>query len=183
MQIPVQMKKSTAHPDRSRIDPQRISELALLTAISLIIFILELQIPSLLPIPGIKLGLANIITVYGVYRYRAQEIAMLLFCRILLGSFCSGQITALLYSFSGGALCLLGMLVLKRLLPIQNIWLCSIAGALLHNIGQISVAILITHTPSLLLYLPILMLAGCISGLFTGLCAQYLVNRRIWKQR
>ena len=114
---------------------KKLTELALLTAIALIIFVIELQIPNPFPIPGVKLGLANIITVYAVYHYRATE--------TLLGSFFSGNMMALMYSLSGGLLCLAGMLLLKRLLPEKYIWVCSVFGAVFHNIGQITIACLI----------------------------------------
>lgn len=156
---------------------RRLTELALMTAIALMIFSIELQLPALSPIPGVKLGLANIVTVYGVYRYRAGEVAAVLFCRVILGTFLAGQIVSLLYSLVGGALCLLGMLGLKRILPPENIWLCSVLGAILHNTGQIAMAILLTQTLALALYLPPLLLTGCIAGLFTGLCAQHLIRR------
>ena len=70
------------------------------------------------------------------------------------------------------------MLGLRRILPARYIWVCSVLGAVLHNIGQIAVAILITRTPELIVYLPVLLVSGCIAGLFTGLCAQFLVVRR-----
>ena len=91
---------------------KRLARLSVLTAVALIIFIVELQIPNPFPIPGIKLGLANIVTVYAVYRYRALEVAMMVGVRITLGSVFSGNIMALLYSACGSFLCLLGMLFL-----------------------------------------------------------------------
>ena len=93
---------------------KRLAELALLSAIALIIFTVELNIPNPTPIAGIKLGLANIITVYGVYRYKAGEIALVLFVRIVLGSLFSPNPSAILYSLAGGTFCLLGMLLLKK---------------------------------------------------------------------
>ena len=79
---------------------KRLAELAVLTAVSLIIFIIELQIPNPFPIPGIKLGLANIITVYAVYHYKPYEAVMIVAVRLLLGSVFSGNISALIYSAS-----------------------------------------------------------------------------------
>lgn len=162
---------------------RRMTELALMTALALIIFVIELQLPDIVPIPGVKLGLANIITVYAVYRYRAYEAAMILLTRIVLGAFFGGQIVALMYSLAGGTLCLCGMLGLKHILTGRYIWLCSVLGAVLHNIGQIAVAMLITRTAGLIMYLPVLLLSGCISGFFTGLCAQYVVNRNDVRSR
>lgn len=88
----------------------------MLTGVALIIFIVELQIPNPFPIPGIKLGLANIITVYALYNYRAGEVMMIVFVRIFLAAVFGGNMMALLYSFAGSVLCLAGMLLLKRII-------------------------------------------------------------------
>jgi len=156
---------------------KRLTRLALLTAAALIIFIVELQIPNPFPVPGIKLGLANIITVYAVYRFRAYEAAMLVGVRIVLGSVFGGNIMALLYSACGSFLCLLGMLLLKKVIDEKHLWLASVFGALLHNTGQMAAALLVTQTPSLLLYFPFLVVSGCLAGAFTGLCAQLILPR------
>ena len=156
---------------------KRLGELALLTAAALIIFVVELQLPSLTPIPGIKLGLANVITVFAVYRYKAGEAALVLLARIMLGSIFSGNVTAIMYSLAGGALCLLGMLLLKRVIPRKHMWLCSVFGAVLHNCGQVAVACAVTGTVWIVGYLPVLMLSGCATGAFTGFCAQLVVSR------
>ena len=76
--------------------PRRIAELAVLCAVSLVIFIVELQIPNPFPIPGIKLGLANVVTVYAVYRYKPYEVMLLVTVRILLASVFSGNFMALI---------------------------------------------------------------------------------------
>lgn len=155
---------------------KKLTELALLTAIALIIFVIELQIPNPFPIPGVKLGLANIITVYAVYHYRATETLSIVLARILLGSFFSGNMMALMYSLSGGLLCLAGMLLLKRLLPEKYIWVCSVFGAVFHNIGQITIACLIAGR-GMLWYFPFLLVSGCLAGAFTGACAQLVLLR------
>lgn len=160
---------------------KRLTELALLTALALIIFVIELQFPIPVPVPGVKLGLANIITVFAVYHYRAREVFLIVFARILLGSFFSGNLMALMYSMAGGILCLVGMVWLKRIISERYIWLCSVLGAVLHNIGQISVACLIAGW-GLLAYLPFLLVSGCIAGAFTGLCVQMILQRaKLWR--
>lgn len=160
----------------------KLTELSLLATIALTIFVVELKIPNVVPIPGIKLGLANIVTIYAVYRYRAKEVLMLLLTRIILGAFFSGQIMSLVYSLAGGMLCLVGMLLLRWIIFEKNIWICSILGAILHNTGQIMIAILITGTLEIIAYLPILIVSACIAGTFTGLCAQLIINRD-WKRK
>ncbi len=151
--------------------------MAVLTAAALVIFVVELQIPALVPIPGVKLGLANIITVYAMFALGPADTAMILAARLILGSVFTGRVSALLYSVSGATLCYLVMLILRKILTKRQIWVCSVIGAAAHNIGQLAAAILITKTPALIAYLPILIVSGMIAGLFTGLCAQFVVGR------
>ena len=158
---------------------KKLTELALLATIALTIFLVELRIPNPVPIPGVKLGLANIGTVYAVYRYRPGEVLLLVLTRIILGAVFSGNLMALLYSLSGGLLCLAGVLLLCRVIPEELLWTVSILGAVLHNIGQIGAAILVTGTPGVVAYLPFLLVSGCCAGAFTGLCAQFLITRKI----
>ena len=159
------------------METKKLTELSLLTTLALIIFIVELRIPNPVPIPGVKLGLANVITVYAVYHYRAKEVLLVVFVRIILGAIFGGNMMALLYSLAGGMLCLAGMLLLRKVIFEKYIWLCSIFGAVLHNIGQILVAILITGTIGIIVYLPFLLISGCLAGAFTGVCAQLVVKR------
>ena len=156
---------------------KRLTELALLTAIALIIFIIELRIPNLVAIPGVKLGLANIVTVYAVYKYSAKEVAMIVFARVMLGSIFGGNVSAIIYSMAGAVMCLAGMLGVKRIVPVNYIWLSSIIGAILHNTGQIIVAVIIMRSFAVIYHYPYLIISGCIAGAFTGICAQLLIKR------
>lgn len=155
---------------------KKLTQLAVLTGVALIIFVIELQIPNPFPIPGIKLGLANIITVYAVYQYRASEVMMIVFCRIFLAAVFSGNMMALAYSFAGSSLCLAGMLFLRKIIDKNHIWIASVFGAILHNIGQMAIAVLIMGQ-GVLVYLPVLLVAGCLAGAFTGGCAQAVLHR------
>ena len=163
------------------MDARRLTRLALLTAAALSLFVVELQLPDLFPIPGAKLGLANIVTVYALYRCRAGEAAMVLAARILLGGLLGGRGIAIVYSAAGGTACFAGMLLLKRAIPERRLWLASVFGAALHNLGQMAVASIIAGT-AVLAYLPFLLLAGCAAGAFTGLCAQLVLKKgSFWK--
>lgn len=155
---------------------KKMTQLSLLTATALIIFIIELRIPNILPIYGVKLGLANIITVFAVYKFKANETAMLVVARVVLGSVFSGNISSLLYSVTGAMFCLCGMLLVRKLIPLNYIWISSIIGAILHNTGQIIVAMLLIGS-SVIAYYPILIVTGSIAGCFTGLCAQLIIKR------
>ena len=162
---------------------KKLTAMALLSAVALIIFIVEAQIPLPVPIPGIKLGLSNIVTVYGVYALGPGGAAMILFVRIFLGAVFAGNFSTILYSAAGGYLALLVTVLLCRVLSGKQIWVAGVLGAVAHSIGQMIAAIFIAGTPSLAIYLPVMVLCSVVSGLFTGLCAQILVNRGkdLWK--
>lgn len=158
------------------MNTKRLTFCALLTAIALTIFMVEAQIPPVVPVPGVKLGLANIVTVYAMFALGPADTLMILLSRIFLGALFAGGST-FLYSLAGGLLCYLCMLPLRKLLTMKQLWVCGSIGAIFHNIGQIGVAIAIAKTPQLIMYLPVLLLTGVIAGTFTGLAAQFLVNR------
>jgi len=160
---------------------KRLTRLALLTAIALTIFMVELQIPSPIPVPGVKLGLSNIVTVYCVVVYGPWSGLAVLLCRVVLGAVFSGRIAALAYSLAGGLLSWALMCLLRKIVTERQIWVMSILGGLFHNIGQLFAAMVITGTPSIAVYFPVLALSGMAAGLFTGLCAQALLShmRRI----
>ena len=154
---------------------KKLTRLALLTTIALIIFMVEAQIPPPVPIPGIKLGLANIVTVYAMFALSPGDALAVLVCRVFLGSVFSGQLMTLFYSMGGGLLCWLVMLLLRRILTKKQLWVAGVFGAMFHNVGQIFVAIALTRTPGLITYLPVLLVSGILTGAFTGLCAQFLL--------
>ena len=155
---------------------RRITQMALLTAIALTIFMAEAQIPVPIPIPGIKLGLANIVTVYAVFALGPGDALLILVARVFLGAVFSGQMSTLLYSAGGGLLCWLALCLLRRVLSRDQIWLCSPVAAIFHNLGQLLVAAGVMKTWAVLAYLPYLVMAGTAAGLFTGLCAQVLIR-------
>ncbi len=156
---------------------KKLTRNALLTAIALTIFMVEAQIPPLVPIPGVKLGLANIVTVFALFAYKKQDALMILLVRVFLGSVFSGQMMTLLYSLAGGLLCFGVTIFMEKILTEKQIWVAGVVGAVFHNIGQLLVAIVITSTPSIAVYLPVLLVSGILAGLFTGLCAQFLYGK------
>lgn len=161
---------------------KKMTFLALLSAIALTIFMVEAQIPALVPIPGVKLGLANIVTVFAVFALGAKEGVIVLFIRIFLGAVFAGNFSTILYSAAGGA-CAIGVtILLRKILTKKQLWVAGCLGAIAHSIGQMTMAILLTGTPSLAVYLPVMIAVSIVTGAFTGLCAQFLVNRgNIWK--
>lgn len=162
---------------------KKLTVMALLSAIALTIFTIEAQIPALVPIPGIKLGLSNIVTVYAVFTLGPWEAAGILFTRIFLGAVFAGNFSTILYSAAGGALAILVTIGLRRILRQEQIWVAGCLGAVAHSIGQMAAAVLITGTPSIIVYLPVMIVCSIITGLFTGLCAGFLVKRGkdLWK--
>ncbi len=161
----------------NRSSLQRLTRGALLTAIALTIFMVEAQIPTPIPIPGVKLGLANIITIYAMYILGPSDTLMILVSRIFLGAVFSGQMMTLMYSLGGGLCCYAAMLVLRKVISKDYLWLTSALCAIFHNVGQLTVAAGVMKTWAVLAYLPYLLLAGVCAGLFTGLCALFLVRR------
>ena len=161
---------------------KRMTLLALLSAIALTIFMVEAQIPPLLPIPGIKLGLANIVTVFAVFALGPKDGASVLFVRIFLGAVFAGNFSTILYSAAGGISAIGVTILLRRILSRKQLWIAGILGAIAHSCGQMAVAMVMMGTPYIIVYLPILIASSIITGCFTGLCAQFLVNREnLWK--
>ena len=156
----------------------RLTRLALLTAIALTIFMVEAQIPTPIPIPGVKLGLANIVTVWVMFTYGPGDAGMVLFARIFLGAVFSGQMSTILYSGGGGCLAWCVLMFLSKVLSEKQIWLASPISAVFHNVGQLLVAAGVMKTWAVMAYLPYLLLSGVASGFFTGWAAQFLLGRQ-----
>ncbi len=162
---------------------KKLTALALLTAVALIIFTVEAQIPAIVPVPGVKLGLANIVTVFAVFAIGAKEGGLVLACRIFLGAVFAGNFSTIFYSGAGGLCAILATTLLKRILTEKQIWVAGCIGAVAHSIGQMAAAVAITGTPGLLIYLPVLIAISILTGCLTGITAQMLLNRgdKLWK--
>ena len=152
---------------------KRIAVDGVLTAAALIIFIVEQLIPLPVPVPGIKLGLSNVITLFAFFAIGPADAFVILITRIFLGSVFAGNLSAVLYSLTGGLLCYIVTFLLSFIVNNKQIWVCGVFGAVFHNVGQITVAVFLTGTKEIAYYLPILIIAGIVTGLFTGLVAQF----------
>ena len=152
---------------------KKLTVLALFTTLSLAVYAVESAIPPLVPIPGIKLGLANIITLILLQNASAKDALMVLAAGILLSSLLFGNVLSLLYSLCGGGLSLLAMMLGTRLLHGRLGFLTGALGGLAHNTGQLLIALMVTSTPGITAYFPFLILSGILTGLFTGLCGQF----------
>ncbi len=145
---------------------------ALLCALALALSYAERFIPLglLIPLPGVKLGLANIVTLFALYRLGTRSALLILLVRICLGALFGGGVSGFLFSLFGGLLAFCGMCVLMRSARV-SVFGVSICGAALHNIGQIFAAMLLLSTPGVVLYLPPLLLVSLLSGTLTATAA------------
>ena len=148
---------------------------ALFAAIALLLFMVEAQIPPVVPIPGIKLGLANIMTLTALHIFGKRDAAAVLSVRIIIGAVLAGKASTFVFSSAGAILCFLTLCLLHRFFTVP-IWVQSVFGAIAHNTGQLLVAAVWMHTKSVFWYLPFLLLAAILSGCFTGLSAQYFIR-------
>ena len=150
--------------------------MALTTAIAMVLSFIESQIPAFVAIPGVKMGLPNIAIVYALYRLGWKEAAVISLIRVVLVSLLFGSAASFLYSFAGAVLSLLGMTLLKKTGKFTEI-VVSVAGGVLHNIGQIAMASIILETDALRYYLPFLLVSGILAGVVIGLISGILIRR------
>ncbi len=155
---------------------QKLTVMALTTAIALVLSFVESQIPAFVAVPGVKMGLANIAIVYALYRLGWKEAAIISLIRVVLVSMLFGSAASFLYSLAGAVLSLLGMALLKKTGKFTEI-VVSVAGGVLHNIGQIAMASIILETDALRYYLPFLLVSGILAGVVIGLISGILIRR------
>lgn len=156
---------------------KKLALMAMLTAASLIVFVIEAQIPAPVPVPGVKLGLANVITLVAMLLLGRREAGLILLVRIAMGSVFAGGVSGFIFSICGGVLAYAVMCLTVRAFPLKMLWVVSALGAVAHNIGQLIAAVAITKTAALLVYAPVLLASGIVTGVFTGLAATYLLIR------
>lgn len=155
---------------------QRIAQLGLLTALALIASYIELLVPIPIGIPGVKLGLANLVVVWALYALTPKEALVVNGMRILLSGFLFGNLSMILYSLAGASLSFLCMYLAKRQGSF-SIMGVSILGGVSHNIGQLIVAMLALETVSLAYYGPVLLLAGLATGFVIGIVSREVLKR------
>ncbi len=155
---------------------RQITEFGMLLAIGLVLSYFETLLPVFVAVPGVKLGLANIITMLYVYARDFRSGLLFMSLRILMSGFLFSGISGIVYSFAGGVCCIVVMSLLKRL-SFFSILGVSMAGAIFHNIGQIIVAMFMMENTHILYYLPVLMISGAISGFAIGYVTFFLLKR------
>lgn len=153
---------------------KRVAKCGLLIALAMVFSYVEVLIPFNFGIPGIKLGLANLIVVVGFYLMKTTDVIAVSLVRIFLSGLLFGNLMSILYSLSGGILSIIVMLLLKRLHRFSIVGV-SIAGGVFHNIGQIIVAMFILENFAVAVYLPPLLIAGTITGMLIGILAMRML--------
>ncbi len=156
---------------------KKLAVLGVCTAVALVLAYVESMLPPLFhAVPGIKIGLPNIIIVFVLYRFGIREAAAVSLVRMLAVTFMFGNLMALVYSLAGAFLSLLVMVVLKKLQFLSTVGV-SVAGGVFHNVGQILTAMVLLGTVELGYYLIVLTITGTVSGIFVGLCGAIIVKR------
>ncbi len=155
---------------------KQVSRYALLIALAMVLSWLESLVPISAAVPGMKLGLTNLVVIFALYRMRSVDAAMISFVRVLLVSFTFGNAYAFAYSMAGAVLSLLIMLALKKSGRFSTVGV-SIAGGVGHNLGQIIVAALVLETEKIFFYLPVLMVSGMAAGVCIGLLGGIITER------
>ena len=154
----------------------RIAFLSLCITLALILSFVESQIPALVAIPGVKLGLANIVVVFALYKMGWKEAAVISLIRVFLVGLLFGNGVSILYSIVGATVSFAAMVLLKNT-KVFSYTAVSVAGGVLHNMGQIGMACLLMGTDVLKYYAPFLVLSGTLAGIVIGLLAAIMVKR------
>ena len=159
--------------------PKKVAFLGLCVALSMILSYFEGLIPMLIPVYGgygIKVGFANLVTIFMLYKFSAKETVAVSIIRVILMSILFPKGLTFAYSLAGATLSLVGMIVLKRSKLFSSVTV-SVVGAILHNIGQIIIAVILMETSQIAFYLPVLLISGTIAGVVIGIAASLLVKR------
>ena len=154
----------------------RAAYFCVFTALALIFSYVEMLIPIHFGIPGVKLGLANLAIVIILYKTDFKEALLLSVTRVILAGFIFGSLFSILYSMAGGVLSLIVMTVMKQRKSFSIIGV-SIAGGVSHNIGQLVVAMLVVETYRVGYYLPVLLIAGMVTGAVIGIVCREVLKR------
>ncbi len=157
-----------------RFNTKRVALCGLLLAMMLILGWIEKQIPS--PYPGVKLGLSNSVLIFAVYMLDVPTAFVLMLFKVFLSNILFGSLgVTFAMGFAGGLVSLTAMVLISRIRGMHPVTV-SILGGVMHNVGQIGMAMLVTNTPGLLGYLPVLMISGLIFGALTGVCADRVMK-------
>ena len=155
---------------------RKLTTLGLSVALALILSYVESLLPPLVAAPGVKVGLPNIVILFLLYRYGWKEAGAVSLIRLLLSAALFTGFVAFFYGLAGAVLSLAGSALLKRSDRFSPLGV-SVAGGVLHNLGQIALAALILESGYIFAYLPVLLLSGTLAGALVGLLAGILIRR------
>ena len=155
---------------------KQLTTLAVTVAVAMILSFVESRIPPIVPIPGVKVGLANIAVIFALYKMGWREAITVSLVRVALVALLFGSVVSLAYSFAGALLSLSLMIILRKIGIFTEVAV-SVVGGITHNIGQILVAFLLLETEVVFYYLPFLMVSGVIAGIGVGVVSALLVKK------
>jgi len=154
----------------------KVSYIGLMLAVAFVLSYIETLIPLSVGIPGVKAGLSNIPIMVTLYTFGSVYAVVLACVKVILVSVTFGSMSSFFYSFAGAIISIMAMLIIKRI-DLFSTRGVSIIGGIMHNLGQIMVAIIIVENMKLLYYLPVLIISGVAAGLGIGLIADLIVRR------
>ncbi len=155
---------------------KKVAFLGMCIALSMILSFVESQIPPLMAVPGVKMGLPNIVMVFMLYKIGAKDTAIVSILRVILVGILFGTPLSMIYSLVGAALSLIGMILLRKTNLFAPVTV-SVAGGILHNIGQIATACIVMETAQIAYYLPVLLISGTVAGILIGITAAMILKR------
>lgn len=157
---------------RARV--RRLTTLALIVSFAMVLAFVEARLPEFAP--GVKIGLANIAIIFALYKMGAKEAVIVSFVRIVLVSMLFGHMQKFFFSLAGAVLSLAVMIILKKLTRAPEM-VVSIAGGIMHNVGQIIAAIVFLGSFAVAYYLPLLLLSGTVAGVVVGVASALLIKK------
>lgn len=155
---------------------KKIAFLGLCVSLSMILSYFESMVPPLVAVPGVKVGLANLVTIFMLYKVGVKETIAVSLIRVVLVSILFANALSMIYSLVGAGLSLAGMILLKKLKLLSCVGV-SVTGGVLHNIGQVVTACILMETSQIIFYLPVLLISGTVAGVVIGYGAALMVKR------
>ena len=155
---------------------KKVAMLGLTIALAMIMSYIEALVPLSFAVPGIKMGLANIVIIFVLYKIGTKEAILVSLIRVILVSLLFSNVMAMAYSIAGAVLSLSVMWILKKTDKFSFVGV-SIAGGIMHNVGQIIMAVILLGTEQIALYLPVLIITGTVTGVVIGIVAGLVINR------
>ncbi|MBE5923658.1 MAG: Gx transporter family protein [Lachnospiraceae bacterium] len=153
-----------------------ITRLGIFLCLGLVLSYVESLIPVVVAIPGFKIGLSNIVTMYVLYVYDSKKAFVIMALRVILSGFLFSGMSAILYGLVGGVFCIVVMSLLKKT-NLFSVMAVSMTGAVFHNFGQLMAAFIVMNNAKIFMYFPVLVLTGIVTGLLIGYLSGFVIKR------